>query len=96
MESSHPKLRAVWITVDASADKTFLSNCKECRSGKRYLTWSNAASHLIIRHFKRARDQQRPQIVKEPSRSVLKEEWMREVREILPTGSPESALVSEE
>jgi hypothetical protein len=41
---AHAKIRKVWICVDSSPEKTFLSNCKACRTKKRYGAYYNAAA----------------------------------------------------
>jgi hypothetical protein len=41
---AHAKIRKVWICVDSSENKSFLSNCKACRTKKRYGAYYNAAA----------------------------------------------------
>ena len=86
--------RKVWVTVDASPNKKFLANCKQCRSGKTYGAYYNAAAHLRRAHFhprKRGRggkhDEKRGGKVggDDPPMDVLKQKWMKEVEIVAPT-----------
>lgn len=46
MERSHAPVRAFWVCVDISYDKSALANCKACRGQKRYNSLDNAIAHL--------------------------------------------------
>lgn len=41
---AHSKIRKVWVCVDSSPDRSFLANCKACRTKKRYGAYYNAAA----------------------------------------------------
>ena len=93
-ERAHAPIRKVWVTVDASLDKKFLANCKQCRSGKKYGAYYNAAAHLRRAHFhprKRGRkgkhDEKRGGKGggDDPPMDVLKQKWMKEVEFVAPT-----------
>jgi hypothetical protein len=86
----HKELRKVWITVDASENKTFLANCKACTSGKRYNECYNAASHLRRMHFhprKRGEGKNEKRggagslRSEDPPMEDLKRHWLREIEE---------------
>ena len=93
-ERAHALVRKVWVTVDASLDKKFLANCKQCRSGKMYGAYYNAAAHLRRAHFhprKRGRkgkhDEKRGGKGggDDPPMDILKQKWMKEVEIVAPT-----------
>lgn len=93
-ERAHAPVRKVWVTVDASSDKKFLAGCKQCRSGKRYGAYYNAAAHLRRAHFhprKRGRkgkhDEKRGGKGggDDPPMDILKQQWMKEVEIITST-----------
>ncbi|KAL9072083.1 MAG: hypothetical protein Q9157_005241 [Trypethelium eluteriae] len=93
-ERVHARMRKVWVTVDKSEDKSFLSKCKACRIGKRYGVYYNAAAHLRRAHFaprKRGRkckgDEKRGGKAGGdwPSMDWLKQHgWLQEVEELVP------------
>ncbi|KAJ9669038.1 hypothetical protein H2201_000864 [Coniosporium apollinis] len=89
----HSKIRKVWVTVDASHDGNFLKGCKQCRNGKKYGAYYNAAAHLRRAHFnprKRGRkskgDEKRGGKAggDHPPMDYLKQNWMKEIEERVP------------
>jgi hypothetical protein len=56
IERHHTVTRRVWVCRDISADGTFLSNCKACRTNKAYGACYNAAAHLRRTHFNPVRE----------------------------------------
>ncbi|KAF2756316.1 hypothetical protein EJ05DRAFT_487233 [Pseudovirgaria hyperparasitica] len=91
----HVTSRKVWMTVDASPDHSFLSNCKSCTTGKRYNECYNAASHLRRMHFHpRKRGEGKGEKrggagslrSEDPPMEVLKRDWLREVDESVAEG----------
>ncbi|OCK83823.1 hypothetical protein K432DRAFT_423047 [Lepidopterella palustris CBS 459.81] len=90
-ERAHARVRKYWVTVDASVDKKFLASCKQCRNGKKYGAYYNAAAHLRRAHFhprKRGRkgkhDEKRGGKGggDDPPMEYLKQNWMQEVEVI--------------
>jgi len=91
-ERVHMRFRKAWVTVDASKDGKWLSNCKACRQGKKYGAYYNAAAHLRRAHFfprKRGRkcrgasDERRGGKGggDKPAMDYLRSTWMKEVEE---------------
>ncbi|BDD55395.1 hypothetical protein MAP00_000917 [Monascus purpureus] len=98
IERVHSVVRKVWVCVDISPDKTFLANCKACRSQKRYGANYNAAAHLRRTHFnpcQRARGGRSKDSEKrggkgggnQPSMEVLKH-WMVQIDEFVEENAP--------
>ncbi|ORY19716.1 hypothetical protein BCR34DRAFT_444652, partial [Clohesyomyces aquaticus] len=90
----HRKTRKVWMTVDSSPDKSFLSNCKSCQNGKKYNECYNAASHLRRMHFHPHKRGERKMTAAEarrggkpgdldPPMEILKANWLKEVEELV-------------
>ena len=90
-ERAHALIRKMWVTVDASPDKKFLANCKQCRSGKKYGAYYNAAAHLRRAHFRPQKLGRKGKHNKKPGREggdddprmdLLKQKWMKEVETV--------------
>ncbi|KAF2836556.1 hypothetical protein M501DRAFT_247709 [Patellaria atrata CBS 101060] len=94
-ERVHTKVRKVWVTVDASPNKDFLSKCKQCSQGKKYGAYYNAAAHLRRTHFnprKRGRKSKNEERRggkgggDHPPMDTLKNIWIKEVEETVISG----------
>jgi hypothetical protein len=101
---AHAPKRKGYICVAPDFDKSFLLNCKHCRSKKVYGAYYNAAAHLRRAHFhprKRGRkgknDEKRGGIGggDHPAMDWLREHWIRDVEVDnngpTPDSSPDSA-----
>ncbi|KAF2435713.1 hypothetical protein EJ08DRAFT_285951 [Tothia fuscella] len=88
---AHSKTRKVWVCVDSSPDQKYLSNCKACRTQKRYGAYYNAAAHLRRAHFNPRKRGRKAKTEAEkrggkgggnwPPIEILKEKWMKEIEE---------------
>ncbi|KAL8939591.1 MAG: hypothetical protein Q9216_003271 [Gyalolechia sp. 2 TL-2023] len=101
INKAHSLTRTVWVCVDISPDKSFLSKCKQCVRGKKYNAYYNAAAHLRRAHFNprpkgrkgKSNDDETPKRAGSsggelPAMDFCKL-WMREIREdLLHNASP--------
>ena len=99
IDKEQKNIRRSWVCKDISADRSFLANCKDCRSQKRYPTKYNAAVHLRNSHFItpkssryiRGKSDQKREIngtYDFPTMEEL-ENWMTEITEPVPGESPQ-------
>lgn len=103
-ERMHSMRRKMWVTVDASADGSFLKSCKQCRAGKKYGAYYNAAAHLRRAHFnprKRGRKSKGEEKRggkaggDQPPMEYLKQHWMKEVEDIMPDPAASADVANE-
>ncbi|XTI83085.1 hypothetical protein V2W45_1226140, partial [Cenococcum geophilum] len=91
-QEAHVKVGTVWVTVDASPDKNFLAKCKQCRAGKKYGAYYNAAAHLRRAHFcPRKRGRKSKSGNKERSDlptvdDLMRGGWIKEITEVFDNG----------
>lgn len=102
IDRAHAVLRKMWICVDPTPGKKFLTNCKQCRAQKRYGAYYNAAAHLRRAHFnpKKHRGRGRGKIDEKrggkgggdfPPMEELKR-YMQEVDDLVIPSEPKSPL----
>jgi hypothetical protein len=95
----------MWVTVDSSVDGSFLKSCKQCRAGKKYGAYYNAAAHLRRAHFNpRKRGRKSKGEEKRggkaggdwPPMESLKLHWMKEVEDIVPDNAASVDVTNED
>ena len=95
-DAKHAINRKVWVCVDISPKKDYLSSCKNCVQQKQYGAYYNAAAHLRRCHFKRDKKKSKSKPEHKASNSggdwphmdTLKH-WMKEVDLFVPENMPD-------
>ena len=95
-EAKHAINRKVWVCVDISPEKDYLSSCKHCVQQKQYGAYYNAAAHLRRCHFMKDKKKSKSKFEHKASNSggdwphmdTLKY-WMKEVDVFVPGNMPD-------